>query len=152
MLLQALARLFGATRPVVQPVATGFPVVPLVGPVARPGTDVAGRALIGAYFESEGQIGRVTFLGSSVVLPVFDYLGLAGLYAAEQVVFARMLEVRGGLDDALGAAVRVRDTGNGLELMFHAAPVGSADWRAYASRAPWPRPAGRSGHPSQRAV
>jgi hypothetical protein len=128
-------------------VTAAFPVAPLVGPVARPGTDWAGRALMGAYFESEGQIGRVTFLEGSVVLPVFDYMGLAGLYAAEQAVFARMLEVRGGLDDVLGAAVRVRDTGNGLELRFCAAPVGQSDRPAHAP-AEWRRAVRR--HPPRR--
>src|SRR5512145_759406 len=109
MLLQALARLFGATRPVVQPVATGFPVVPLVGPVARPGTDAAGFAIELRLLESEGVLDSATFYDGFVVLPVYNWDGLAGLYGAEQAVFARMLEVRGGLGDVLGAAVRVRD-------------------------------------------
>ena len=147
-MLRTLARLVGARRTIAEPVATGFPVVPLVGPVARLGTDVAGRALIGAYFESEGRIGRVTFLEGSVVLPVFDYLGLAGVYGADQAVFARMLEVRGGLDDVLGAVVRVRDTGNGLELRFCAAPVGQSDRPAHAS-AEWQRHL-RAARPSHR--
>lgn len=145
-MLQALARLFRATRSVVQPVATGFSVVPLVGPVARPGTDVAGLSLIGVSFESEGVIGSLAFEAELVVLPVYGWEGLVGLYGAAPAVFARMLDVRGGLTDVLGAAVRVRDTGKGLELRFCAEPVGQSDWPAHAS-AEWgsqPRTAGPS--------
>ncbi len=150
-MLHILTRLFGAIRPAVVPAATGFPVLPVFGSWARRGEDVAGPALIGA-FESDGLIDRVSFFGDSVVLHVVAW-ELAGVYATHQAVFAWMLEVRGGIDGVLGAAVRVRDTGNDLELMFCAAPVGSADRRAHASRAPWPpQRAGRSRGPQQRAV
>ena len=55
------------------------------------------------------------------------------VYAADQAVFARMLEVRRGLGEVLGVAVRVRDTGNGLELRFCAAPVGQSDRPAHVA-------------------
>jgi hypothetical protein len=125
-MLQALARLFGATRPVVQPAATGFPVVPLVGPLARPGTDVTGQALFGPFFQSAGRIGQVTFRERSVALSVYDHLGLVGLYEVEQPVFAKMFEIRGGLEGVLGADVQVRDTPDGLALGFCAVPVDHA--------------------------
>lgn len=124
-MLRTLARLVGARGTIAEPVAPAFPVVPFIGPVARPGDDQAGDALTG-LFESDGWIERVTFLDVIIVLRVVDWNGLAGLYTANQTVFARMLQVRGDLDHVLGALVQVRHTVRGLELCFPAVPGGAA--------------------------
>lgn len=124
-MLRTLARLVGARRTIAEPVAVAFPVVPFIGPVARPGEDQTGGLLIRA-FESDGWIERATFLESCVVLRVIDWNGPAGVYACDQRVFARMLLVRGDLDGVLGALVQVRDSARGLQLTFPAVPGGSA--------------------------